>query len=211
MWRVGRIAAGIVCMLLSAGAVYVYKSGEFPFEILAAFLLSFVTWAFAEYKADQNGNVDTRLHPHDLKLAGELRGLFTGRLRGLLRDFDFSNSFEFEAIEPLSIFQRWSGPAFEFENQELNRHLDAIIQISTEIYDQIIEEGRPIERMGREWWTLATEDEIISDFYGKETFSKIFRINANTTKLLEALSDFERLFKRLAPASYAQNTVVDVR
>ncbi|MFS8120795.1 hypothetical protein QD336_00060 [Rhizobium sp. BR 250] len=206
------MAAGIACMLLSAGAVYVYKSGEFPFEILAAFLLSFVTWAFAEYKADQNGDAGTLLHPHDIKLANELRRLFTPRLRGLLRDFDFSNSFEFEAVEPLKVLQEWSGPAFEFENEELNRLLDAIIQISSEVYDQIVEEARPIERMARwEWWSFATDDERISDFYGKETFSKIFRINANTTKLFDALNDFERVFKRLAPASYAQNTEVDAQ
>lgn len=199
-------------MLLSAGAVYVYKGGGFPFEILAAFLLSFVAWAFAEYKADQNDEADTGLHPHDIKLANELRGLFTPRLRGLLRDFDFSNSFEFEAVEPLKVFQHWSGPAFEFEDEELNRLSDAIIQISSEVYDQIVEEARPVERMARlEWWTFATDDERISDFYGKETFSKIFRINANTTKLFDALNDFDRMFKRLSPANYTQNTEVVAR
>jgi hypothetical protein len=173
---------------------------ETPWEP-AIFLLGAVTiWITSELKAEEQP--EPELHPHDIALAKELQAVFTPRLRGILRDFDFRNSFDFQDIEPLGDIRDWEGPEHEFEDEQLNRKLDEIIQICTEIYTRIIEDARPLQWKGRrDSWTFATEEERYSDFFGRETFAKISEVNRNTSKLLERLHDFERLFRKLSPAS----------
>lgn len=179
----------------------VTAQAEIPWEPALFLLASFVTWTTAELKAEEPPK--PTLHPHDVALGENLRSLFSSRLRGLLRDHDFGNSFDFTDIEPIGDVSRWEAPMQEFVSEELNRKLDEIVQCCTEIYRQIVEEGRPMDR-GHDTWTFATEEERYSDFYGKATLATIGQVNRRTTRLLELVHDFERLFRRLSPDSYSE-------
>lgn len=202
MWRVGRIAAGIACMLLSAGAVYVYKNGEFPFEILSAFLLSFVAWAFAEYKSDAtNDNANTGLHPHDVELGNALRAILSERLKRYLKSHPVSSTFIIASFDPVSQLSNWNGPEREFENCELDNLSFEVVRLSRELDGQISEHSNLLEH-NLDFASFAPDHERISDWHSRETSIKIQEANSIATQLAEAGDNFERAFRRLSPESY---------
>lgn len=204
MGQAERVAAGVACMVSVGWGVYDHMSGGVPWEPVLTFILSFAVWAFAESKANMPQERKPTLHPHDVKLGNELRTVLDERMKGYLREGPFSGTFRFESFDPISVFARWRGTEREFEDGELDNLMSEIVRASAEVDSAIAEHGNAIERR-MEFGSFATDQERISDWYGRETALKIQDANLLARNLAELGDQFERVFRRLSPESYQQD------
>ncbi|ABR59691.1 hypothetical protein GOL41_02655 [Sinorhizobium medicae] len=201
MWRVGSLLGGVACMIAAGWIGYSYRAGDTLFEPILAFLGLFGAWAFAETKAVAPEPRTALLHPHDVVLGQKVRDCFTERNKRYLRENSFGASFRYASLDFVRDFLERQGPEHEFENASLDNLVAEISQKAAALCERIDQYGNPISHRD-EWWSLAPEQERISDWHSKETSQKIAEVDRLADEVAEAADAFERTFRKLSPESY---------
>lgn len=201
MWRVGRISAGIICMLASGAIVYDYMVGNNIFNSVIIFTGSFATWAFSEIKADRIIPLETKLHPHDVALGNELRSILDEKTKRYLKTSSFGGLIHHRNLEPISSLADWNGAQREFINTDLDNLLSEIVRLANELTDEFTENGNAVGNQ-YEFISIVPDQERANDWHSPETAALVATIKALAKQLAEVGDAFEKAFRKLSPESY---------
>lgn len=135
-------------------------------------------------------------YPHDENLMRAIRSTCTPATDSFLRQHDFGASFKADLLDPIDVFQSWSGPQYEFINPEVNTAWMHVRKAARELMREVGE--KTVSRGAADWLSPVYDNED-RDFYTPDMRARMNVMNRAATDLVEKWDKFDRLARRQIP------------
>lgn len=129
-------------------------------------------------------------NPHDVRLMGDFRDIFTNQLIEFLRNHNFGAPWNRNALDSLAEFaESWRGSRFEFSDFELNEILKKVKHSANDLED-LLASGSWAHRSNPDVLTVKTDVDY-SRGVQKSTLDKIKKMNSAASRLVDDIDELE--------------------